>query len=513
MSKYLCLTVRFLHPYYHGRADNNKPEWPPSPLRLFQALVCAAAARTRETGLPETAIGLFLWLERQSAPLLVVPKGAPASSPYRLYVPDNVADTVAKSWCRGREASIAECLVEKDVRSICISGEAVHYLYSDVAGECPDFEVLKAAARSITHLGWGIDMVVGDATILSENEVAALSGERWQPVGDGSATGYRVARAGSFDDLARKHKDFLDRVGPDGFKPVPPLSEFRVVRYRRTTEPSPQQFAAFSLLNPDASGMRSFDPVRRTRDVAGMMRHAVAVAASDQGWTEEQINVFIHGKTPNGSKASSGETSPDRFQYLPLPTINSKLGGVESIRRVLIAAPPHCGQQVTWARRAMAGAELVSHNGAAALLTILPGSDWVLRQYVEESRTWSTVTPVILPGYDDPDHLRRKLKDCRDAETQKRYLARLDARMDVLLRKAFRQAGFSSELVEQIELEWRGVGFRPGVDLVSRYLPPANLGNSPRIHVRVRFPTAVRGPIAVGSGRFRGFGLFAKMDD
>jgi CRISPR-associated protein Csb2 len=259
--------------------------------------------------------------------------------------------------------------------------------------------------------------------------------------------------------------------------------------------------------------MRSFDPVRRTRDVAGMMRHAVAVAASDQGWTEEQINVFIHGKTPNGSKASSGETSPDRFQYLPLPTINSKLGGVESIRRVLIAAPPHCGQQVTWARRAMAGAELVSHNGAAALLTILPGSDWVLRQYVEESRTWSTVTPVILPGYDDPDHLRRKLKDCRDAETQKRYLARLDARMDVLLRKAFRQAGFSSELVEQIELEWRGVGFRPGVDLVSRYLPPANLGNSPRIHVRVRFPTAVRGPIAVGSGRFRGFGLFAKMDD
>ena len=161
----------------------------------------------------------------------------------------------------------------------------------------------------------------------------------------------------------------------------------------------------------------------------------------------------------------------------------------------------------------MAGAELVNHDGAAALLTILPGSDSVLKQYVEKSRTWFTVTPVILPGYDDPDHLRRKLKNGVDAETQKRYLARLDARMDELLRKAFRQGGFSSELVDRTELEWREVGFRPGVELASRYLPPENLNNAPRIHVRVRFPHAVRGPIAVGSGRFRGFGLFAMEHD
>ena len=80
--------------------------------------------------------------------------------------------------------------------------------------------------------------------------------------------------------------------------------------------------------------------------------------------------------------------------------------------------------------------------------------------------------------------------------------------MDDLLRKAFRQAGYSSELLEQTELEWREVGFRPGVELASRYLPPDNLNNAPRIHVRVRFPSPVKGPIAVGSGRFRGFGLF-----
>ena len=82
--------------------------------------------------------------------------------------------------------------------------------------------------------------------------------------------------------------------------------------------------------------------------------------------------------------------------------------------------------------------------------------------------------------------------------------------MEELIRKAFRQAGYSSELVEQTELDWREVGFCRGVELASRYLPPDNLNGSPRIHVRIRFPTAIRGPIAVGSGRFRGFGLFAK---
>jgi CRISPR-associated protein Csb2 len=452
-------------------------------------------------------------LERQQPPLVIAATGVPADAKYRLYVPDNVADKVAKSWSSGREASIADYRTEKDVRPMRLSCEAVHYLFPIADGDFPHLDILKVAARSITHLGWGVDMVAGDATILSDSDAVKLTGERWQPVDDHTAIGYRVAIQGTLDDLTKKHDAFLSRVGADGFKPVPPLSAFRVVGYRRSTESASRPFAAFSLLKPDASGVRSFEPLRRTRDVAGMMRHAVACAARDQGWPEERINVFVHGKTPDGAKPPNGQLSPDRFQYLPLPTINHALNRVESIRRILCAAPPHCGQQTEWARRAMAGAELVNHNDVAALLTILPGSDWVLRQYVEESTTWATVTPVILPGYDDPDHLRRKLKNGVDAETQKRFLARLVARMQDLLRKAFRQAGYSSKLIEQAELDWRDVGFRPGVELASRYLPPDNLNNAPRIHVRVRFPASVRGPIAVGSGRFRGFGLFAKMND
>ncbi|MEI6540860.1 MAG: type I-U CRISPR-associated protein Csb2, partial [Planctomycetota bacterium] len=356
------------------------------------------------------------------------------------------------------------------------------------------------------------DMVAGNAEILTNEQAAALPGEVWRATTDQSGTALRVATEGTLSALLEKHQKFLGRLTDGGFKPVPPLTTFRVVGYRRATEPPQRQFAAFSILKPDASGLKSFDPLRRTRDVAGMVRHAAAEAARDQGWTDEQINVFVHGKSLDGAQPSSGANSPDRFQYLPLPTINPLR--VDSIRRVLIVAPPHCNQKITWARRAMAGVELINDSKQPeALLTILPGSDNVLQQYTGRSTKWSTVTPVILPGYDDPDHLRRKLKKGVDAETQKRFLDRLDARIDGLLRKAFLQAGYSSELVAQIKLEWRDVGFRAGVELASRYLPPENLNKSPRYQVRVTFPLNIIGPIAVGGGRFRGFGLFAIQKD
>jgi CRISPR-associated protein Csb2 len=494
MSKHLCVTVRFLQPYFHGRADGGKPEWPPSPLRLFQSLVAASAARWRDPISSEAAASVLRWLEQQPPPLIVAPTALPADNKYRLYVPDNVGDKVAGSWSAGREGSIADYRVEKDVQPMRLGGEAVHYAVQITADDHLRLDVLKLAARSITHLGWGIDMVVGDATTLSDDELAALSGERWIPV----------------DDLTKKNEAFLIRVGPDGFRPAPPLSVFGVNGYRRATDPSPRPFAAFALLKPDASCMQAFNPLRRTREVAGMLRNATATIAQGLGWPDERINVFVHGKTLDGAKPSNGAKSPDRFQYLPLPTINRALKRLESIRRMLITAPAHCAEQIASARRALAGAELINNEKeVAALLTILPGSDWVVRQYVEKSRTWSTVTPVILPGYDDPDHLRRKLKNCRDAETQKRYLARLDARIEDLLRKAFRQAGYSDELLEHAELDWRDGGFRAGVQLASRYLPPENLDNRPRYHVRVRFPHPIPGPVVIGSGRFRGFGLFA----
>lgn len=415
------------------------------------------------------------------------------------------------AWARGdSNASMSEYRVEKDVRPLNLQEDAIRFLFPLPEESCPYFDNLQAACRSLTHLGWGIDQVAGELELLSEEQICKRRGETWIPTPDTrGSSALKVPTAGTLDALMIRHEAFLKRIGSDGFKPVPPVSRYQIRHYRRSTDPDVRQYVAFTTLEPDGSRMRLFDPLRRTRNVAGMARHALALAAAQHGWSDVDINRRVHGKTSDGSGPSTGPETPSRFQYLPLPTIQPS-GRVESIRRILIVGPSHWEDQINWVRRALSGADLIDDRGQSiALLTMLPGTDGVLRQYVGESQTWSTVTPVILPGYDDPAHLRRKLKTCDDEAAQKRYLARLDARMLELIRKAFRQAGFSRELIEKSNIEWQSAGFRPGLDLASRYLPPENLGSSPRYHIRVTFPNRIAGPLAIGSGRFRGFGLFA----
>jgi CRISPR-associated protein Csb2 len=536
MPNNLCLTIRFLQPYSHGRGGDGEPEWPPSPLRVFQALVAAAAARWNERMQLEYAAPALRWLECQKPPAIVAVSGVRSEAKYRLYVPDNVADKVAKSWSAGREASIADYRTEKDVRPTHLAGEAVHYLFPLADAGCPYFDVLAAAARRITHVGWGVDMVAADAAILSDEEAADLRGERWQPAEGASANSLRVPVEGTLDDLARKHTAFLNRLSGDGFRPVPPLSAYRVVGYRRATDPAPRPYAAFELWQPleklaglpaGKSKYRPFDPVRDATNVATMVQHAVGLAAKRMrplGWGDADILHFVYGHTPDGKDRVRGDGADRRFLYLPLPTINPLK--VESIRRVLVVGPPTAegAAAIDWVRKALAGQELVrparpprtecEARLPEAMLSPLSSRDWHVQEYVRQDRgaqVWSTVTPVVLPGYDDTGGIRRRLNKQRDSDAQKRLLERLERRTNRLLQAAFIQAGLPRELIEvsDLKLEWRPVGFRAGVDLAGRYQLPESSVKRPTYHVCVRFPTPIRGPLAIGAGRYRGLGLFA----
>ncbi len=518
------LTVRFLQPYSHGRGGAGDPEWPPSPLRAFQALVAAAAARWNERIHLEYAVPALRWLESQPAPMIVAAPGVQAEVKYRLYVPDNVADKVARSWSGGREASIADYRTEKDVRPTHLLGDAVYYLFP-IAESDPEFErhrnTLIDASHSITHLGWGVDMVVGNATVLSEKDAAKLPGERWRPAEGASADGLRVPIIGTLNDLSAKHTTFLNRLPGDGFKPVPPLSMFRVVAYSRPTDIAPRPLAAFELRTPDFERSQPFNPTRHASAVAGMVRNALADLARQMrpfGWNDAAINTFIHGHTPDGRKPAHGEGADRRFAYLPLPSLERRGGAgvvVTAIRRVLVVGPPGGDRQVAWAR-VLSGRELTPlHDTPPAALRLIDKpaaalcTDPNLGAYVGNGAVWSTVTPVVMPGHDDSTGLRKRLETMRDAQAKKRLLLRLDRRAEALLRKAFEQAGLPVELVRAAVLEWRHAGFRAGVHLSQRYHVPDSPKKLPTYHVRVRFPVPIRGPLSAGAGRYRGLGVFA----
>jgi CRISPR-associated protein Csb2 len=527
MPSFFCITVRFLNPVFHGRGSGGKPEWPPSPLRLFQALIAAAATRWREAAFQNWAAPALTWLERQPAPIIVAPSSK-LGSVYRLYVPDNVGDKVAQSWSRGGTTDIAGFRTEKDVRPThLVGGDAVHYLWL-LAAQDSEFEstkgVLFDAARSVTHLGWGVDLVVGNGQILSDGDAKSLVGERWQGMSSGSA-GLRIPKTGTLDALVHRHRDFLNRLpAPETFRPVPPLVTFDTLTYRRATDPSHRPFVAFSLLKPDGSGFCPFDTVRHTKVVAGMMRGAANDAAHMSGWSEDRIGRLIlgHGEAlgePHRPVAGM------RLAYLPLPTIEHRGGGrtevVGAIRRALITSfTENGGDEFDWVARTLSGSNLVDERDHAvrAILARIPSTDRMVQRYVRPAAVWSTVTPMVLPGYDDPAHYRRRMKHATSADQQKRLLGRLEDRIDGLIRKAVVQAGLAPPLAEHSAIEWRKVGYWAGVDLATRYSVPEKLQRFSRWHVRITWRDSqgigveLPGPICLGGGRFYGLGLFAAED-
>lgn len=531
MPSHFCVSIRLLFPAFHGRRDGGEPEWPPSPLRVFQSLVAATSARLRPEAFARQTRSAFTWLEQQPAPILIAPTGV-SSSGYRLSVPNNAMDIVAKAWCRGNDSNSGDAnpathRTMKAVRpTLPLDGNAVHCLWT-LADRLTDevrayIETLSDVARSIVALGWGIDMAVGHAAVVSDKHADALAGQRWLPSTSATGDGLRIPVQGTLDALIHRHERFLNRLGPHGFTAPPPLTQYATVVYLRETQRPFRPVAAFSLRRLDDSGYRAFDTPRQALTVAGMVRHAARASATTTGRPDGWINTFVLGHGESRDDIEHITVGAQRFSYLPVPSIEVRGEGrarvIGSVRRVILCSfADGCESAIAWAHRALSGQELVDEKTgeSAALLSQVPGNDWTVEQYVKHASSWATVTPVVLPGYDDPAHYRRRLKSGVSTEEQKQLLERLDDRIDGLLRKAIIQAGFTQTLADNAELEWRRAGFWPGTDLASAYGVPDHLKRFPRFHVKLLWrdaqgrPMQVPGPVCLGGGRFYGVGLFA----
>ncbi len=555
MPEHLRISVRFLDGTFHGRGDNGEPEWPPSPLRLFQALT-NAAARLGSSGISAQNAGALRQLEALKQPPEILAAKATPTTGYKLYVPDNVSDLVAKQWSAGEyfdsknhPIDIAGYRTEKNVRPLRLSGDAVvHYLWPLEATAKPEFveqrEPLVAIARSITHLGWGVDLVVADAAIEQSSDSDGLrtnnATERWLPVETSGGTSLRVPIPGTLDALEDRHAAFLGRLqtaadGRQFFRPVPPLADFRVVTYRRETELAQPPYAVFALRRLDDSGFVTFDAQWRRLHLAGMLRHAASQPdfAASLGWNPKKVSAFVLGHdTSDPNDAKPTENTP-RLVFIPLPSHEwrgEKRGNsIGAIRRVLVTVSGHCDatefQRIV---RALEGRELIDEKSKLPVVFLRRQSDndGAIADYFAESTAWTTVTPVVLPGHVDPRKLRHRLRDTASpvsAAEKERIIRKLDTRIERLLRKAFIESGLPASLVADADLQWRDTGFIPGADLASHYSVPNQCRRFRRLHVRVVWrerapdgtlhPKKFKGPFCIGSGRFSGLGLFAPMSD
>lgn len=495
MPDSLCISVTFLDPRFHGRGDGGAPEWPPSPMRLFQALV---AGNGPSLGTGSDIDAALRWLEQQPPPTVLAPPSK-TGVPCPLYVPNNAMDLVAKSWTRGKtDASIAEHRTLKAVRPTHLrGGDTVHYLWPIAStDDDPPVEPLTQAVERMVALGWGIDLVVAQCRVLSSADPAGLGLERWVVAKASPVATLRCPMPGSLDALLDRYAAFLNRLADDSFHPVPPLTTFDMIGYRRPTDPVGRPCAVFELRHDDGSFCRYSQ--RKLIHIAGMVRHlakAIMKRSTPAGVDDDWVERYVMGHRPEG------ETDHRQLSYLPLPSIGHEHAD-QAIRRVMIVAPVGDESWLEHVARRLAGQQLKPKRGdefgdAGPPTLVRVEHDNVAHFYTRPANRWASVTPVILPGHDDK----------KPAKTRK------------LIEKALAESGIE----QPCEYEWSAFSrFRKSYSAhkytkdgkPAGYWRPDHLLTQTAVHLTLTFKDKLKvpGPIAIGAGRHCGFGLMAGDD-
>lgn len=532
MNTRLCISIRFIQPYplFHGRRDAEQPEWPPSPMRVFQALVNAAGLRARGNAIPPELCMALQTLEILR-PEIIAPRANVSAVGYRAYVPHNQYDLVASALYRGMEPSTAafrklsgEVRTEKDFRPMRIEsvGEnlpAIHYIYPlDATTLNPDelLRTIRPSVRAITHFGWGIDQVVADVTLTSR-DAPQFVGERWLPSAQAGRR-LRVHRKGSLAALTRRHGQFVTRLS-NGWTPVPPLTDDDVdqVRYRRDTDPLPRPNVVFKLVDNNDDPFRY--PHAKLIHVAGMVRH-LAIEAMDAengnppAWIDAADRAEWVERVVAGHRDKEAGDDHRQFSYVPLPSIGHAHADA-LIRNVMIVAPIGMDRELEHLANQLDGQALIAEsnpNKCASESTpkpirlerfTPPPRKFIAERYLATSNVWETVTPVILDGCN-----RKSKTDKPEA------VARATEK---LLCKAIARAGIEVPC----QFTWQALPFMKNTLSTHKYdregkptgyFRPTYLQGRSAIHVRLQFDQPIVGPLTIGAGRHCGFGVFAAAE-
>ena len=491
MERFLCISVRFLTPFFHGKGDGDRPEWPPSPMRLFQAILAGSRAGWRKLRWSmddqSDLRGAFLWLERQGPPDIIAPEARGASA-YTLFVPNNDGDKVFDR--QDRLTSKVACPHRLTIQDDLADGkQALHFLWPIPEKEWTTAshyaQLLSRESQNLMALGWGIDQVVGNGRIITSDEASQLLGERWQPWPDSLSPldRLRVPVEGSLEDLDAVYASFCAQLDDGVYNPRRKFRRYKLVNYVKVAKFPHRPYACFEL--PEGTAFRQEDTIK----VAAMLRSLACRKQNRDDFREQfgddpevYLAGHIKGKRP----------TPPRFSFFPLPTIGHDHGD-GMIRRLIIAEPfGGDGSRANWAQIRLEGQVLIDNddNERGQLLELWRNSSHrMVRRYVGDGRIWSTVTPVILPGYDDGKR----------------------AKAFKLVVQSIKHAGFEVDAIADLMI--RKAPFWTGAQHPKNYRRPHYLKHFSAWHIQLEFHEPVSGPLAIGAGRHVGLGLMAAHEN
>ncbi|MBN8508024.1 MAG: type I-U CRISPR-associated protein Cas5/Cas6 [Burkholderiales bacterium] len=496
----LAIRVQFLAGY-SGR------EWPPSPARLFKALVSSARAGWSHSN--REAIDRSLRALEQKLPEIVAPRAAPRPPRQRRFVPNN-----SKNWPTERKLNPEKGIdldEEPMIRWDIEAPSVAWYWWQDV--DASHVPVIRDVSRRVSSVGKGEDLAVLDATD-AEPPAGAV---RWRPASTGATL--EVPEAGCLDvcDAAFARDSSQLPLAAAGV---------RAVAYAPDARAADREVPTFVLGLWRNGKRRSWD-ARLLRQVVGPVRHLLDKIRSEvvdvlaRGPSDRPAMEALVRRVLVGHDESDKPISGPHLAILPLPSVLGPYpdgrvrrialadlgGGDDSTRRAIVET----------AQVLLHGRELLDNGRHTGIvLDTDPDTQWPAK-ISGASRSWATVTPVVQEATELTGKEWRSLIAARrnaakyPAKAAAAEIRLRERRLELLARAISRAIEGTGAGVESIELAT--AAWLPGVHLAGEYRANGYLAQSPRLHLRVTFDRLIRGPLAIGRGRHVGFGVMWPIDD
>ena len=504
MPDALLITLRFHDGRYHGAED-----WPPSPARLFQALVASAA---KGSEIPRNEHNALTWLESLDPPAIAAPTMRDGQR-YQNFVPNNDLD--AKGGDPGR---IGEIRVDKLIRPRLFDA-AIPLLYCWRFENDPDGQAhaLVEIAAHLYQLGRGVDMAWAQADVLdmeeAEKRLEEHGGTLHRPTESNSGVLQACPGHGSLKSLIKRYEAMDKRFRSEntGKKTQYAFTQPPKPRFRQIAYDSPPDLLLYDLRDlAKTSEFRAWPLTgiaRLTETVRDAAADRLAAALPDKAACIERV----FGRARDLTAADKAQ----RIRIAPLPSIGHP-NAESSIRRVLVEIPPNCPLPVDDLKWAFSGLHLESDPETGeirddSLPMLIEADDWRMPRHYGVERNgkqtfhlWRTVTPAALPER----AARRRIDPARRNKTAKGGRERLkeETRAAEVVRQALRHAGIETAVAAvRVQREpFRARGAR-----AEAFARDTRFSRHRLWHVEVAFSAPREGPVRIGDGRYLGLGLMA----
>ncbi|MGE0494846.1 MAG: type I-U CRISPR-associated protein Csb2 [Vulcanimicrobiota bacterium] len=481
----LTIGVRFLL----GRAmatsvgSRLEPEWPPHPDRLFMALTAAHFSEPNDEG--RRALE---WLECQPAPELIVPEAWERATVTHFVPVNDVQRPRIKDIANVKEAQLKSALAllpddrPKQARQFpvaVVGDEAVGYRWaSDAPAEVR--EALRELCSRVTYVGHSASL-----TWVWLDETDAFVGRTLLPTLKNPAIRLRIPRGGRLR--------LLERAFEGGQRPS-------IGYWQGYTEAdeSPEKEVRGTCFRPNLLVLK-LDPqnkqrygLRSTLLLTGVLRNTLLSRYPDP------CPAWLSGHHEDGTPVEE-----DHLAIVPLPFIGHEhadghLLGLglalpkrdipnDELQRLILIIEDDDGILLKMGRlgeaRVRAKASMTGERS-------LQSSTWTARR---GARLWASVTPVVLDR-----HLKSRPSDRERRERE----------IEGLIVRSCQRIGLPSPLVSVSRVSaFRGCPTSPDFP----GLPKGRGGQRMMTHARLEFEMPVQGPVLLGAGRYRGYGLFRPL--